>query len=64
MNNTPNNAKLAARRVDETPALQPYRYILLEYEWDNQDDHLSWVVTASTEELLSWCKTVDAGETA
>lgn len=54
--------QLASQRVDETPALQPYRDILIDYEWDNQDEHLSWVVTASTSELLSWCKTIRKNE--
>lgn len=59
MNTIQTDAQFAAKRVDDTPALQPYKDILIDYEWDNQDEHLSWVVTADTAEILSWCKTID-----
>lgn len=57
----------AARRVDSTPSLQPYRDLLVEYCWPNQDEHLIWVATAPEAEIISWaedCRRDEANEAA
>ena len=51
-------ADYGAARVDREPELEPYRDVLIEYEWENQAEHLAWVTTAPVEELVSWAKAV------
>jgi hypothetical protein len=48
----------ATARVDNTPEFQPYRYVLLEYDW-NSPEHLPWVALAPDDEILTWCCEVD-----
>lgn len=52
----------AEQRVNNTPELSAHRDILIDYLWDNQQDHLQWVATASIDEILAWCKDVKSGE--
>ena len=52
----------AKRVVDMTPELEEYRDILLEYDWNNWDEHLQWIVATPKSEILDWCKTVRKGE--
>lgn len=52
----------ANERVDTTPELQPYRDLLVDYEWDNQEEHLHWVLAAPLDEIISWARIIRKGE--
>jgi hypothetical protein len=54
----------ATARVLNNPALLERRFFLLDYEWDNEDDHLEWVVTASEAELVEWADGIAKEEAA
>ena len=48
---------LARARVAETAELAPFAHIIFT-DWPNWDEHLEWVVSAPTEEILDWAETV------
>lgn len=52
----------ATQRVDTTPELAQYRDLLLEYDWENMDEHLIWVATAPITEIINWCETIRRDE--
>jgi len=63
MTNATEGTRQAARlRVYDDGELGEYADILLEYEWDNQNEHLQWVVQADRAEILSWCKVTRRNE--
>ena len=45
----------AERRISDTPELEPYRSVLIEYDWPNWEEHIEWVATGDVEEILDWC---------
>jgi hypothetical protein len=47
----------AATRIDETPALEPYRATILA-DWPEGDAHYTWAATCDFAELLSWAEAV------
>jgi hypothetical protein len=49
---------IARQRVENNPKLQPYRDVLVDYDWCNGLDHPRWVATASEREMLEWAQTV------
>jgi predicted transcriptional regulator len=61
---TPNYAQLAKTRVINDDDLGPESDILLEYDWDNQEEHLEWVATADKAEILSWIMAIRNAENA
>lgn len=56
------NLTRATKRVDASPELSRYRDLFVEYEWDNQEEHLRWVATAPESELIDWAYFVRKGE--
>jgi len=54
-------AEMAADRVDGEKRLQPYRDILIEYDWP-EEDHWEWVATAPISEIVDWAETIREGE--
>jgi hypothetical protein len=61
---TQNYAQLAKTRVINDNDLGPESDILLEYDWDNQEEHLEWVATADKAEILSWIMAIRNAENA
>lgn len=55
-------AAAAAERVDATPALEPYRDVIL-YEWP-EPEHFTWAATCDLAELVSWAEAVSEDEDA
>jgi len=53
----------AERRVNETPALGPYRDVIL-YDWPEGDEHWQWVQTAPVAEIVDWAETIESQEKA
>lgn len=51
---------LAERRVDQSPALRPYRYELVDYDWGN-NNHWRFTATAKESEIVSWAKSTRDG---
>jgi hypothetical protein len=49
----------ANERVTNSPELAPHRFYLMEYEWDNDTDHLRWVLTAPVAEIVSWAESIE-----
>ena len=47
----------AAARIDATPALEPYRDVIL-YDWPEGDAHYTWAATCELPELLDWAQSV------
>ena len=47
----------AEKRVNETPALEPYRDVIL-YDWPEGDEHWEWVQTATTRDILLWAEPI------
>ena len=54
--------RAAAQRIADHPELEEYRDLLLEYGWDNQDDHLEWVATAPIAEIIAWAQDIREDE--
>lgn len=48
--------ELATNRVDNSDELTPYRDLLIEYDWEEGEEHLHWVATAPVAELVAWAK--------
>lgn len=57
-------AEMADDRVTAEPQLAPYRDLLTEYDWDNQEEHWEWVATAEIEEIVDWAETIRKNEAA
>ena len=51
----------ASQRVNETPALLPFRDICL-YDWPEGDDHFEWIATGVIAEIVSWAEAIRSGE--
>jgi sulfur carrier protein ThiS len=49
---------LAHQRVESAPKLQPYRDILIDYDWCDGNDHSQWVATAKEKDILDWAQTI------
>jgi hypothetical protein len=47
----------AARRVENSPKLRPYKDIILG-DWPEGDDHLRWVIEAKVSEIVAWAKQI------
>jgi hypothetical protein len=43
----------AAARIDETPAIEKYRDIILA-DWPERDEHYAWAATCDFAELVTW----------
>jgi len=54
----------AVARVNETPELEQYYDLLIEYDWPEGDEHYTWVATADVAELIDWAQTVRQDEDA
>jgi hypothetical protein len=53
----------AQQRVLNEDKLYPHYYsMLIEYEWDNYDEHIEWVATAPIDEILDWCEGIRTNE--
>lgn len=48
----------AERRVSDTPELNPYRNILLEFRMN--DKHIEWVATGDVAEIVRWASGIEA----
>lgn len=48
----------ARRRVNETPALDERRDVVLYEEWANDLEHWEWVTTAEVSEIVAWADAV------
>ena len=48
----------ARQRVKNTPELQKYSEILLDYSWPNMEEHYHWVATGDTDRIFEWCKDI------
>lgn len=46
----------ATDRVSNSILLVAYCEILIDYPWDNQEDHFEWVANAPISEILDWCQ--------
>jgi hypothetical protein len=51
-------AEMADDRVNAIPSLKEYRDILIDYDWDNQEDHWEWVATGDVGDILDWARTI------
>ena len=51
---------LAQQRVDSCKELSPYNSIIFYESWADWDEHLEWVATAPTAEIVSWAAGIDA----
>ncbi len=49
----------AQHRYANTPELQPFGDIIF-YDWPNWDEHLDWIATAPTAEIVDWAETIRA----
>lgn len=45
---------VALARVRSDDDLYPHKDVLIDYDWDNEDEHYGWVATADKAEILSW----------
>lgn len=52
--------ELASYRVTKSSLLSQYLGLLVYYDWPNYCEHLQWVYTAPTDEILDWIETVEA----
>lgn len=48
----------ARKRVEEDADLAEHADLLLEYQWDNEADHIMWLATADKDEIMSWIASV------
>ncbi len=54
----------AKARVNETDELSIYEDILIDYQWQNQEEHFEWVATAPLEEIIDWAEDIRRNELA
>ena len=52
----------ARLRVRSVGKLWPYKHLLVEYEWDNAEEHWRWVATATIDGIVEWCESFDKEE--
>jgi hypothetical protein len=52
---------LARRRVEDSPKLQQYRWVLLDYDWCCKD-HFRWVARNPERELIEWAEYMERCE--
>ena len=57
---TTNYEKIQAR-INKNPALVAYAD-LLQYDWDDADEHADWVATASVSEIVEWAQQIREAE--
>lgn len=50
--------KTARDRVSSDPRLAAHSETIF-YDWDNQDEHLKWIATAPTDEIVDWAEVVE-----
>lgn len=55
-------AEMADDRVKAEPELSPYFDILIEYDWDNQEEHWVWVATGDISEIAEWAQNIRQDE--
>lgn len=55
-------AEMADDRVTAEPALSPHYDLLIEYDWDNQEEHWEWVATADISEIVDWAQDIRDNE--
>jgi hypothetical protein len=48
----------ASQRVNGDNQLIEFKDLLIDYEWDNEEEHLAWVATAKKSELIDWAKSI------
>ncbi|MCA9981255.1 MAG: hypothetical protein KDD89_10480 [Anaerolineales bacterium] len=48
-------------RIDNTPELEKFAD-LLQYEWEDEDEHAEWVATAPTAEIVDWAEQIRDAE--
>jgi hypothetical protein len=51
--NTPTLYDQAQARVDSDPRLKAHEETIL-YDWPEGDEHWSWIVSASVEDIVNW----------
>ncbi len=61
MNTTTSSYDRAETRINETPELDQYRETCL-YDWNEGDEHYTWIATAPVTEIIDWAQTIEAGE--
>jgi len=51
-------SRIKRKAVDRVKSylLVPCKDILIDYDWDNYDEHIKWVAEAPLYEILDWCK--------
>ena len=52
----------ATDRVNDNEQLAQYKDVLIEYDWDNYDEHIEWVATANIDEIIDWCQEIRKNE--
>jgi uncharacterized membrane protein len=57
---TTNYEKIQAR-INKNPALVAYAD-LLQYDWDDADEHADWVATAPVSEIVEWAQQIREAE--
>lgn len=48
-------------RINKNAELEQYAD-LLQYEWEDEDEHADWVATAPISEIVDWCEQIRDGE--
>jgi hypothetical protein len=46
----------ATKRVQGDKRLRPYRDLLIDYDWQEGEEHLEWVCNAPATELVAWAQ--------
>jgi hypothetical protein len=54
----------AKLRVEQEPALQPWKKYLIDDDWNEAYEHYSWVAEASIGEIVDWAAAIRHGEEA
>jgi hypothetical protein len=57
------DAQIAARaRVESDDRLAAHARLLVDYDWNNEDEHLDWVITAPVDDLVAWAQSIEQDE--
>lgn len=56
-----NNFQKIQKRIDNNPELKPYAD-LLQYDWEDEDEHAEWVATAPVSEIVDWAESIRDAE--
>lgn len=51
----------AKARIDATPALEPYRDVIL-YDWSEGAEHWAWIAKARVAEIVDWAEGIRKDE--